>query len=234
MKKKIMIVLIIVLLGVVSALTYFTVKENKVSADEKNFKREYESFNGKKSLTSGKKYPIVTIPEKNNIIYSSSDEVIDLLSEGTGIIYFGFPECPWCRSMIVPFLEVIEEKNETVHYFNALSIRDIKELNEDGSIKTLQEGTDKYYKIIELLGDDASVYEELDDENIKRLYFPTVVFVKNGKVVYIHVSTVDSQKDPYKKLNSKQINELKRIFKLGIEKLHNSESSTVCTGKDSC
>lgn len=234
MKKKIMIGLIMILLVVIGVLTYFAIKDNKVSIDEKEFKREYESFNGKKNLTSGKKYPIVSIPEKNNIVYSSSDEIIDLLSEGTGIIYFGFPECPWCRSMITSFIEVVNDAGETIHYFNALSIRDIKELNEDGSIKTLQEGTDKYYKIVELLGDKASVYEGLNDENIKRLYFPTVVFVKNGKIVDIHVSTVDSQKNPYKKLDSKQLKELKSIYKSGIKKLHSSDSSTVCTGKDSC
>lgn len=234
MKKRITIALIIVLLIVISVLTYFTIKDNRISVDEKKFKKEYESFNGKKSLTSGKKYPIVNIPEKSGIVYASSDEIIDLLSEGTGIIYFGFPECPWCRSMIVPFLEVAKTENEIVHYFNALSIRDIKELNEDGSIKTLQEGTDKYYKIVELLGDKASVYDGLNDESIKRLYFPTVVFVRNGKIVDIHVSTVDSQTNPYKKLDAKQIEELKKIYKLGIKKLHSSESSTVCTGKDSC
>ena len=234
MKKKIIIVIIALLVIIIGVLTYFIVKDNKVSADEKKFKKEYESFNGKKNVTSDKYYRILDIPEKNGIVYSSSDEVIELLSEGTGIIYFGFPECPWCRSMIVPFLETIVEEDETVYYYNALSIRDIKELDDDGNVKTLQEGTDKYYKILELLGDKASIYDGLNDQSIKRLYFPTVVFVKNGEIVDIHVSTIDSQKDPYKKLSSKQIKELKQIFKSAINKLHNSDSSTVCSGKDSC
>ncbi len=234
MKKRVIIIIIVVLFALIGVLTYFIVKDNKITADEKKFKKEYESFNGKTNLSSNKKYRTLSIPEKNGVIYSSSDEVIELLSEGTGIIYFGFPECPWCRSMIVPFLEVANKEKETIHYYNALSIRDIKELDEDGQVKTLQEGTEKYYKILELLGDKASVYEGLNDESIKRLYFPTVVFVKNGKIVDIHVSTVDSQKDPYKKLNDNQIKELKQIYKVAIKKLHNSDSSTVCSGKDSC
>lgn len=234
MKKRIIIVSIVLLLIVIGVLTAIIVSDNTITKDEKKFKKEYESFNGKKSLSSGKNYPIVNIPEKNGIIYSSSDEVIELLSEGTGIVYFGFPECPWCRSMIAPFIETVIEQDETIHYFNALSIRDVKELDKDGNVKTLQEGTEKYYKILDLLGDKASTYDGLNDENIKRLYFPTVVFVKNGKIVDIHVSTVDSQKDPYKKLNKKQIKELKNIFKNGIKKLHSTQSSTVCSGKDSC
>lgn len=234
MEKKRIISLIVILIGIICVLTYFIVKDNKVNADEKKFKKEYESFNGKTNLTSLKKYKILDIPEKNGIIYSSSDEVIELLSEGTGIIYFGFPECPWCRSMIVPFLEVTTAENEVVHYFNALSIRDIKSLDDDGNIKTSQEGTEKYYKILDLLGDKASVYDGLNDESIKRLYFPTVVFVKNGEIVDIHVSTIDSQKDPYKKLSNKQIKELKKIYSSAIKKLHDNDSSIVCTGKDSC
>lgn len=234
MKKRIIIVSIIILIVIIGVLTSIIVSDNKITADEKKFKKEYESFNGKTSLSSKKKYPLVSIPEKNGIIYSSSNEIIELLSEGTGIIYFGFPECPWCRSMIVPFIETVKEQDETIHYFNALSIRDIKELTEDGNVKTLQEGTDKYYKILELLGNNASIYEGLNDDSIKRLYFPTIVFVKNGEIVDIHVSTVDSQKNPYKKLSSKQIEELKKIIRKGIKKIHSTETAAVCSGKDSC
>ena len=48
------------------------------------------------------------------------------------------------------------------------------------------------------------------------------------------MSTVDSQKNPYKKLNSKQIEELKKIIRKGIKKIHSTETAAVCSGKDSC
>lgn len=234
MKKNIVIVLIgIILVGVIG-LSFFTVRDNKITDDEKNFKVEYESFNGKTSLTSNKKYLEVKIPEKNGIEYISGKKVIEVLSEGTGVIYFGFPECPWCRNMIVPFLEVMAEQEETVYYYNAYSIRDDKDLDEDGNIVTYKEGTETYYKILELLGDKAETYEGLNDESIKRLYFPTVVFIKNGRIVDMHVSTVESQKDPYKKLSDNQKTKLKEIYKNGLDKIHTSDNGEVCTGKDSC
>lgn len=234
MREKKILGLIGVVLIVVVILSIFTVKNNKLTDDEKRFKAEYEGFNGKTSLTSNKKYLKVKIPEKNGIKYVSSKKIIEILKEGTGVIYFGFPECPWCRNMIVPFLEVMNEEAENVYYYNAYSIRDDKGFDEEGNLVTYKEGTEAYYEILELLGDKASTYEGLNDESIKRLYFPTVVFVKNGEIVDIHVSTVDSQEDPFKKLNNKQIDQLKSIYKKGLKKMHASNSSEVCTGKDSC
>ena len=234
MKENVIKVLIGSIVILIIILSIFIVKDNKVTDDEKNFKKEYESFNGKKSLSTGKKYLEIEISEKNGVEYINAKEAIEILNEGTGVIYFGFPECPWCRNMIVPFLEVMMEEEENVYYCNAYSIRDNKELSEDGEIITHEEGTDEYYKILELLGDKADVYEGLNDESIKRLYFPTVVFVKNGKVVDMHVSTVDSQENPYKKLNDKQKKELKEIYKNGLKKMRASNTSDVCTGKESC
>ena len=39
------------------------------------------------------------------------------------------------------------------------------------------------YKILDILGDKASVYEGLEDDSIKRLYFPTVVFVNEDNSI---------------------------------------------------
>ena len=234
MKLNKKIILIFILILIVLIVVASIIKNNSVTSDEKKFKQEYEIYNNKKNKESGKVYPKVDIPKKNKVVYATSKQVKNLLTDGTGIIYFGFPECPWCRSMISTFLETTKEKEEKVYYYNAYSIRDEKSLDKDGNIVVKKEGTNTYKEILKLLGDNASVYEGLEDDSIKRLYFPTVVFVKNGEIVDIHVSTVESQKDPYKKLNKKQIEELEKIYKKGIKKLKQSEESIVCTGKDSC
>ena len=234
MKEKKVYVLIGIIAIIIVILSFFIVRDNKVTDDEKKFKVEYEKFNGKKSLTSKKDYMKLNIPDKNGVEYINGEKAIEILSEGSGVIYFGFPECPWCRSMLIPFLEVMTEEEENVYYYNAYSIRDEKYLDKDGNIAIAQEGTDNYYKILELFGEKADIYDGLGDESIKRLYFPTVVFVKNGEIVYKHVSTVDSQKDPYKKLNDEQEKELKKIYKEGLKKMKTSNTGEVCTGKESC
>ena len=166
MKSNKIYLLIGIILVIIIVLSFFTVKDNKLTEDEKKFIIEYEKLNGKASLTSTKEYMEIKIPEKNGINYINSDKAIEILSEGTGIIYFGFPECPWCRNVVVPLLEVSIEYNENVNYYNAYSIRDEKELDENSNIITKKEGTESYYKILELLGDKASTYDGLNDESI--------------------------------------------------------------------
>lgn len=230
MKKNGIKLLIIFLIILICIITFITVKKNRVTKDEKSFKKEYERYNGYTNPGSDKKYFDVNIEEKNGIKYLDDDEVIDMLENKTGIIYFGFPTCPWCRSMIEVLLDAKDSTNQkNIYYYNALDIRDEKVL-EDGKVKTTKKGKKNYYKILDILGDKASVYEGLEDDSIKRLYFPTVVFVRNGKIVDIHISTVDSQEDPYKKLNKKQKAELKKIYTMGIAKMNGKEcdSDTAC------
>ena len=65
---------------------------------------------------------------------------------------------------------------------------------------------------MQILYDYLDSYEGLNDPTIKRLYFPTVVFVKNGEIIGIHTSTVESQTDPSVSLTNSQYEELKNIY----------------------
>ena len=73
----------------------------------------------------------------------------------------------------------------------------------------------------------GEAYDGLEDESIKRLYFPTVVFVLEGEVVGIHIDTIESQKDPRVPLTEKQKNELINIYVNNINKL----SDDICDDK---
>lgn len=219
MKKKTVGSLIFVLLIVIIILNIFTVRDQRITKDEKKFRLEYERFNGEKNL-SGVSYLSVTIPEKNGISYASAKKVINLMENGTGIIYFGYPESTWSRHILESLFEAKEEVGiGTIYYYNAYADRDEKSLTENGEIETTKEGTEEYYKILELLGDDANRYEGLGDDSVKRLYFPTVVFVKEGKIIDVHVSTVTSHQDESKKLTSKQSKELQNIYEKAMRKI---------------
>lgn len=217
MKKTFMIILSILLVVLILfSLYYFVFKEKP---DNLKFKEEYESLNDEVN-NSGKKNIDVKIDEDNLMKYSNFKEIMDVLDEGTGIIYFGFPECPWCRNA-VPVLIEAAKKNEIgqIYYFDASKIRDVKELK-DGKVVTTKEGTKEYYQLVDKLKDVLGPYEGLEDESIKRLYFPTMVFVMGGKVVGTHIGTVDSQKDPYKGLTKKEKEELLKIYENNIEKIY--------------
>lgn len=187
--------------------------EPTIQSDDQKFKEEYESLNGKQN-DSKKDYVTVDIKEDNHVVYETAEEIIKRLENGTGIIYFGFKECPWCRNAVPVLINSASALGvDSIYYYDASAIRDQKELNENGEIITKKEGTESYYKIVSLLKDHLGAYEGLNDASIKRLYFPTVVFVKEGEILGVHVGTVDSQKDPYQGLSKEEEKELSKIYK---------------------
>ena len=217
-KTVIKIIGFLFLLIIIGGIVY-TSFDDKITKDEKEFKKEYESLNGKNN-NHGKTYMTIEIPKDNNVTYADYKKTMDFLKEGTGILYLGFPECPWCRNLM-PILIKTATENEIndVYYFNALSIRDIKELK-DGKIVTTKKGTKEYYKLVDKLSDYLTPYEGLNDDSIKRIYFPTLIFVQGGKIVGSHIGTVDSQKDPYKPLTKEQKKELEEIITNNINKIY--------------
>ncbi len=130
------------------------------------------SFKGKvdkaaqqvQSLRFSKEYPEVS--KENSFQYITIEDTLEIINRGTGIIYFGFQECPWCQ-VYVPILdEVIREKNvDKVYYYNP---KDIRENN-----------TKEYQRIITLLGK----YMNDDKEGNKRLYVPHIFAIRDGKVL---------------------------------------------------
>lgn len=190
--KKLLVYVIVlaVLIGLTITLNMFL--NNKPSKDSLRFKEEYEALNN---------YIKVSIDDDNPIKYAEFNEVETLLTSGTGVIYFGFPSCPWCRNMIPVLLDVAKENNyDTIYYFNPSDIR-----SNDNS---------DYNRLIEILDDYL-----LEDAGNKKLYVPDVYFVKAGKIVGHHLSTVESQTDPKVSLNEEQVNELSGIYQDLFDKI---------------
>ncbi|MBP3920188.1 MAG: hypothetical protein J6D28_01340 [Bacilli bacterium] len=228
MRDKYKIILMVVFLFIGLLVIFFGYDNNYVQSDALRFKGEYESLNGK-SNKSGNNYLVVDIPDNNVIKYASFEEIREVLTRKSGVIYFGFPECPWCRNMIGPLLDSASKFDiKQIYYFNAHDIRDSKHLDDDGNIVVDYDGTSSYYELIDLMNDFLTPYEGLNDESIKRLYFPTVVFVKDGKIKDIHIGTVDEQSDPYIPLSSSQKNELIDIFSNGIKKVVGTTCGDKC------
>lgn len=227
MKKNILLIVTVILASIALILSLYTFKD-KVIKDNIKFKNEYESLNGKLN-SNDKEYVKVELDADNPYVYATYDEVMDILKNKTGVIYFGFPECPWCRNMVPVLADAAKELGiKNIYYFNALDMRDIKSLDDNGNIVTEKEGTKEYYELIETLGDSIGSYEGLNDDSIKRLYFPTVVFVKDGKILNAHIGTLDSQEDPYVVLNKNQKNELKNIYIDNINKVYDILCDEAC------
>lgn len=162
---------------------------------------DYENSN----IRFSEEYANVKINKDNPMIYKTDKEIIDILQSGTGIIYFGFPESPWCQQAVPILIESVSEmKIDEVYYFNPKRIR--------------ENNTDTYKKIVKLLDGNLTV-GELGE---KTLYIPDVYFVSNGNIIGHNFKTVDSQLDPVQSsLTEAQKIELKNIYKDLISKTYN-------------
>lgn len=230
MKKIISILLIVVLMISVTGC----VISNDIKDSEK-FKEEYESQNGKKSK-SGKENRKVSIPEDNPFVYTTAEEISKKMdNKETFIVYFGFSTCPWCRSIIEELIKCAKDsKVDKIYYVDVLDIRDTKEIDEEGNIKTTKEGTKGYKELIDKMSNVLSNYtttkegEEISLEE-KRIYAPNVIAVVNGKATKLEEGISEELKDPYMELTEEMkkytYNSFKCIFKC-LE-----EAETVCTSK---
>ena len=138
-----------------------------------------------------------------------------MLDEGTGAVYFGYPNCPWCRSAVPVLIEAADEVGlETIYYLNVKDERDEIKVKEDGTLEVVKEGTEGYKKLLKRLDSVLLDYTLTDihgnevSANEKRIYVPLVVFIKDGEIVGYHLDTVASQKNPFEPLNEEQKNEL--------------------------
>lgn len=213
-----------------------THKDEKIS-DAIKFKNEYEALNDVVNEATDNKYIEVNIDEENPMVYKTGKEILDVLKNEDAIIYFGFAACPWCRNAVPVLLDAAKELNvDKIYYVDILDIRDTYKFS--GSIEPEQtkKGTDAYYEIFKFLDKKLEKFYVKDeagnmyDTGVKRLYAPTVVGVKGGKIVGFHESTIESQTDPYELLDEKGKSELKNEYKKIIESVN--EKNNVCKDKD--
>lgn len=199
------------------------------NSDAYKFQQEYESLNGVKKENGTGSYMEMEVDINNPMKYATIDEIMDVIQVDGGIIYFGFPECPWCRNAVPVLIEAAQETEvETIYYYNAREGRDTLKLKDDGTIEVIKEKGEDYERIYNALYDSLNVYDGLEDETIKRLYFPTVFFIKDGEVISMHESTLDSQTDSSIPLTKEQHDELKQIYTDAIKEMRVAVCDSAC------
>lgn len=192
-KKLFIIGAILVVLGLILSYFFLIKKDDNKIDDAKKFKSEYTN-----------------VTSDNPFVYRNVDQIINILEKGTGVVYLGFPECPWCQAY-VPYVEEVAKKVgiDKVYYFN---IKDDRKNN-----------TEEYQKIVKIL----DVYLSNDDEGNKRIYVPAIIIVQNGKIVEFDDETSKDTKG-YKTPEEYWKNENLDALKTKLEKSFNEIKSTVC------
>ena len=181
MKKKVLFIVLgfIVVLGMGLGI-FFGVKAYREAnmTDAQKFAKEYTE-----------------VSDDNVFVYRDIDEIIQIMEEGTGIVFLGFPECDWCQAYVKYLNETAKEMEiEEIYYFNIKEDRD--------------ENTEEYQKIVELLEPRL----QKDDEGNPRVYVPNVSFHADGKLVGNNCETsLDTKNldDPEEYWTKEEVEDLK-------------------------
>jgi thiol-disulfide isomerase/thioredoxin len=96
----------------------------------------------------------------------SAEQAVSILEAGTGVVFFGFPECPWCQEMAPMIDDAAREAGLTKVFY--VSIRQDRADN-----------TPAYQELVAMLGDNL----DFDDEGRPRIFVPDVTVVVGGEIV---------------------------------------------------
>lgn len=229
MKKKSVIIAIFILLLVSLGMFFLFIKQQK-NTDAFKFKQEYESLNGTIRKKDGKTIRTITIDKENPFIYKEASQVVEMIdNKESFVVYFGFADCPWCRSVLPTLIEVAKDLDlETIYYVDVKEIRDEMILDADVKVITEKKGDKGYYELLKRLDrilEEYTLYDEKNNEistGEKRIYAPTVVGVVNGKVEKATDGISEKQTDGYMELTEEMqkdtYNKFKCVLKCVIDK----------------
>ena len=116
----------------------------------------------------------------------------------TFVAYFGFANCPWCKEAVPVLNEAVKTTDYKIAYINTRKNPEWKS-NID---------IDNYDELVDLVGD----YLDYDEEGIKHMYTPFVVFVKNGEIVGCHEGTLEGHSPSEAMMTQEQRTELLDIY----------------------
>ena len=128
----------------------------------------------------------------------SFDEAIQYFTQqNSGVLFFGFSSCPWCKEARPILKKAAQEKGLDIQY-----------------VKTRDEDKNRLYSDEQKAQIEPYIQEYMsnNDEGELTLYVPLVLVVQDGKVVDGHVGTVDGHDATKRKMTKKEKKELTKIY----------------------
>ncbi|MDX8416884.1 conjugal transfer protein TraF [Absicoccus intestinalis] len=130
----------------------------------------------------------------------SMDEALTYFTEKkSGILFFGFNACPWCKEARPILKKVADKKNVTVYY--------VKVRDEDKNLLYSDEQRVELTKYI-----PKYMSKNKKEDNKLWLYVPLVIHVKKGKAVAGHEGTVKNHDATKRKMTKKEKKKLEKTY----------------------
>ena len=163
-----------------------------------DFKKEYESVNGK-TLRGDIKYRSLYISKNNPYIKTTIEDIESKINNKESFyLYVGDSLCPWCRSGLEKMIEVAKkEKVKKIYYVDFWDddhneiLRDLYDVEEkDGviSVVKIKDGLSGYNTLLNAVSDFVQDYTLTKDgkeyeTGVKRIYGGDHFYFDNGKCV---------------------------------------------------
>lgn len=224
MKKKTLTIFSLIIITLMISSCGKTTEKKEIAINSE-FKEEYESLNGQKN-SAGKEHRKLKISKYNPFVYNTASDIVkNIEDKQTFYVYFGSAYCPWCRSVIeVAIQEAKANDIDKIYYVDIWDgdhkeiLRDTYELDENGKVKLVKEGTEDYKKLLEYMGNVLSDYTLTDEDSNKvnvgekRIMAPNFVYVEKGKAKKVETGISSEQKDARAKLTDKILEDEKEKF----------------------
>jgi rhodanese domain protein len=119
------------------------------------------------------------VANDNRFVFASPGEVLEKFESGSGLIFLGFQQCPWCQQL-APLVDDAA-KAEGLDKIYYLDIRHARETNDA-----------TYKKLVEKL----KPHLRTDENGQPRVYVPDVTALKGGHIVghFLQETTTDGEK----------------------------------------
>ncbi len=112
------------------------------------------------------------IPRNNPFVYLNSTELIELLNNGSGIVFMGNKENIWSKSYAKYLYEIASSLGlKEIYYYDVKKVKLLKNRN--------------YYNIINAL--EGKLIET--DDSVNNLFSPSLYILKDGEVVFYDNTT---------------------------------------------
>lgn len=246
-KTIILSVFTIVFLGCLLFLTFkelwtekdITVNNETLVLDADKFEKEYESLNDT-IISEDRTYLSINVANPNPMKYIDANGLIEKIdNKESFLVYFGYSKCVWCRTTMENMINQAKEYNiENIYYLNIEDIRDEYSLNENNELFLSKEATVDYKVLLSKLDSMLDLYQPLEylnqngekvlvPINEKRIYGPTLMFIKEGIPTLKTNGITQDMTDPYQYYSDETIEASKQLFN-DIYTEYNNITSNTC------
>lgn len=112
------------------------------------------------------------MPQENNFAIMAKEDLKPFIEHGTGILFLGFPECPWCQAYLPMAQEILSDNEAMAKYYNIYADK--------------KEDRPFYDEVAALIAERNKTmgdYVFYDNDGRQVIYMPLMLFIDEGEIV---------------------------------------------------